>query len=140
MQLCVSEHSREAISYKINHTINKNSQFMNSRSCKKEDLYMEIIKPQLGLGRFMSLRMTQIPLGRDNSNMFRCRISIDAWHSRLHTIPISCFIKIYAANDNNKRGITSNMIRKYITVGNTPREANRNSFKAILKISSKSFS
>ena len=66
--------------------------------------------------------------------MLKYHIRTNAYQAHLFCSPIKYDIKIYAMNNNNKVGITYNMVRKYLTFGNTPREANQNSIKTSLKI------
>ena len=77
---------------------------------------MEILKPRLGLGRFLNVRITRSSLGCNNSITFKCRIRIYASHSCLCCTPISCGIQIYPENNNNQIGRTSNVIGQYIMV------------------------
>ena len=49
---------------------------------------MEIRKPRLGLGKFLNLRMTQIPLGCEDSNTFKYITKKDAYHNHLQCTPI----------------------------------------------------
>ena len=70
----------------------------------------------------MNLGMTLSPLGSPNSNTFKYCIINYAYHFCLKFSPNAYGNKIYASNNNNKIGKTSNMIRKYLTVENTPGE------------------
>ena len=83
---------------------------------------MEIIKPWIGLGIFLYLRTTINPLGYKNSNTFKYIIRTYVWNTRLFSSTIEYIIKIYAENGKNKRGSTSNIIRKPLTTGNTPND------------------
>ena len=77
---------------------------------------MKFLKPRFGLGSFLNVRITRRSLGRKNSNTFKFRIRIYASHSCLCCTPISCSIQIYAENNNNQIGRTSNVIGQYIMV------------------------
>ena len=59
----ISGNSRDATLYKITLIININSQFTALTVMEIQDFSTEISKLQLGLARFLKLRMTQIPLG-----------------------------------------------------------------------------
>ena len=107
--------------------------YINSHG-KERICYMEILKPLFGLDIFLNAKITQSQLVRYNSTTFKYHIKTDAQHTFFHRITIAYIIEIYAANNNNKRGRTFNMIRKYLRVGNNLREFSQNPIKASLML------
>ena len=80
--------------------------------------YIEILTPHFGPGIFMNVRILWSPLVRQNSNIFKYCIRTDTYRTCLCCNHIAYVIKMFSANNNNKRGIISNMIRPSLTVKN----------------------